>query len=165
MRQCHTVSSRINQRENGSLGLFKGFRKSKEPPPSPDDVANAAAEAFVESLAEVGVTANLDYSQESVFLLDEIIAQGWPTLRSDETYKLIPPVMGAYIGEVMVRHLDGSWTWGPSRPVVKFREGEIDPALWVQRRLNGEHHRYIAMSYTVLRVRLGRGMEEASPGA
>ena len=66
----------------------------------------------------------LDYSEQSVSTLEEMIEQqfeDWRPWRSGKVAKKSLPVaslVGAYLGEVMIRHLGGRWGWMPDFDVA-----------------------------------------------
>lgn len=81
------------------------------------------AELFVDTARDIGGLA-LDYSEASVAELDGWVDRLWdpngptPTENQlDSNTKLI----GAYLGEIMIRHGGGWWVWNPEprQPVVE----------------------------------------------
>jgi hypothetical protein len=90
----------------------------------------------------------LDYSEESVQTLEEMIDgqfEDWRPWRSGKVAKKNLPVaslVGAYLGELMIRHLGGHWGWMPDFDVaaVKLPSGTwtSPPAKAQKRFLNGK---------------------------
>jgi hypothetical protein len=93
--------------------------------PSPGPDMRRLAEQFVESMRELGW--ELDYSEQSVQTIEDMIERqfsDWrPWRRGKATRKNMPvaSLVGAYIGEVMVRNLSGEWGWMPEFAVAAVR--------------------------------------------
>ena len=85
------------------------------PDPGPD--MKGLAEEFVGLMRDLDW--ELDYSEQSVQTLEEMIEQqfeDWRLWRSGKVAKKNLPIaslVGAYLGEVMIRHLGGHWGWMP----------------------------------------------------
>jgi len=83
------------------------------------------AEQFVDSMREFGW--ELDYSEQSVRTIEDMIERqfsDWRPWRRGKAAKKNEPIaslVGAYVGEVMVRHLDGEWGWMPEFDVAAVR--------------------------------------------
>ena len=81
------------------------------PDPGPD--MKGLAEEFVGLMRDLDW--ELDYSEQSVQTLEEMIEQqfeDWRLWRSGKVAKKNLPIAslaGAYLGEVMIRHLGGHW--------------------------------------------------------
>jgi hypothetical protein len=66
----------------------------------------------------------LDYSEESIRTLEEMIDrqfEDWRPWRSGKVAKKNLPIAslaGAYVGEVMIRHVGGHWGWMPDFDVA-----------------------------------------------
>ena len=114
------------------------------PNPGPD--MKRLAEDFVRSMRDVDW--ELDYSEESIRTLEEMIDHqfaDWRPWRNGKAAKKNVPIaslVGAYLGEVMIRHVGGHWGWMPDFEVaaVKLRSGTwtSPPAKAQKRFLNGE---------------------------
>ena len=78
-----------------------------------DEVAanmSHAADICVRNAAKQEVV--LDYSEGSVEILDAMIDSFWgPAGPGSESFDGMVTVLGAYLGEVMVRNLDAKWTF------------------------------------------------------
>jgi hypothetical protein len=103
---------------------------------------NEMAEAFASVGREQGYT--LDYTEESVELLDHLISDvfGDPADESGRAhnsfYANMTPTIGAYLGSVMVRQLNGYWAYSDHKPCVVLNEFWTHPITKVQKRfLNG----------------------------
>ena len=104
------------------------------------------ADEFVGSMRELDW--ELDYSEQSVRTLEEMIDQqfaDWrPWRRGKVAEKNVPvaSLVGAYLGEVMIRHNGGHWGWMPDFDVaaVQFPSGTwtSPPAKAQKRFLNGK---------------------------
>lgn len=115
----------------------------RRPNPAPD--MKRIADEFVVSMREFGW--ELDYSEESVRTLEDIIngdLLDWRPWRYGKVAKRNLPIaslVGAYLGEVMVRHIGGHWGWMPDFDVaaVQLPTGTwtSPPAKAQKRFLNG----------------------------
>jgi hypothetical protein len=113
------------------------------PDPGPD-MKRLAAE-FVAAMRDLGW--ELDYSEQSVRTLEEMIEQQFEDWRPWRTGKVakknlpIASLVGAYLGEVMIRHLGGHWGWMPEFDVaaIQLRSGTwtSPPAKAQKRFVNG----------------------------
>lgn len=69
----------------------------------------------------------LDYSEPSLRTIEEMIERqfaDWRPWRRGKAARKNTPIaslVGAYVGEVMVRHLDGEWGWMPDFDVAAVR--------------------------------------------
>ena len=103
--------------------------------PSPAADMAKLANNFVEFAQESG--HELDYSEESLPTVERIIDAefaDWRPWRRGKAKKAAVPVaslVGAYVGEVMVRNLGGTWGWMP----------EYDSQLFRRRQADGRHRR------------------------
>lgn len=101
-----------------------------------------AAEVFVATSSDAGADYVFDFSAASVKQLDRMIARDWPPGEkpSDE----VVAVMGAYLGEVLVRTLGGRWTQASpaDEPGVLLGEGGLAfPMSKVRKRVDlGKTH-------------------------
>jgi hypothetical protein len=78
--------------------------------------ARMRAGLMVKSAAKLGV--QLDYSPESLAAIDMLIAKERETgvgLTKEMQFEMVS--LGAYVGEVLVRHLDAKWVRGSGQPV------------------------------------------------
>ena len=110
------------------------FFRRQAPADGTADKMHATAELFVETARKFGETA-FDFSEQSVKALEEWADHLWdPTgprpgeAELDSNAKL----MGAYLGEVVIRNLGGRWIWakgdGMAQPAVQLPNGSI---AWV----------------------------------
>ena len=89
-------------------------------PPSPEilNELKRIAQIHVDTAKQIS-GLDFDYSEASMALLDPMIEENWgenPPTQLESIVKII----GAYIGEVIVRHLQGQWAEGDGRWVVEF---------------------------------------------
>lgn len=69
----------------------------------------------------------LDFSEQSVQTLEEMIErqfEDWRPWRGGKVAKKNLPIaslVGAYLGEVMIRHIGGHWGWMPEFDVAAVR--------------------------------------------
>lgn len=90
--------------------------------PDPRWRMKGLADEFVEAMRELGW--QLDYSEQSVRTLEEMIERQFGGRRPWRRGKVagknrpIASLVGAYLGEVMVRHLDATWGWMPEFDVA-----------------------------------------------
>jgi hypothetical protein len=83
------------------------------------------AEQFVESMRDFGW--ELDYSEQSLGAIEEMIDSqfaDWRPWRRGKTAKKNEPIaslVGAYVGEVMVRNVGGQWGWMPDFDVAAVK--------------------------------------------
>jgi hypothetical protein len=114
------------------------------PDPGPD--MRRLADEFVHLMRDLDW--ELDYSEHSVETLEEMIEKqfgDWRPWRGGRPAKKNLPVaslVGAYLGEVMIRHLGGHWGWMPEFDVaaVELPGGTwtSPPAKAQKRFLNGK---------------------------
>ncbi len=62
---------------------------------------------------------DFDYSEESVALLDPMIEQNWGITPPVQLESIVQ-IIGAYLGEAIVRNLHGQWAGGDGRWVVEL---------------------------------------------
>ena len=85
------------------------------PDPGPD--MKRLADEFARSMRDLDW--ELDYSEQSVRTLEDMIDRqftDWRPWRSGKVAKKNLPIaslVGAYLGEVMIRHIGGHWGWMP----------------------------------------------------
>ncbi len=104
------------------------------------------ADDFVRSMRDFDW--ELDYSEQSIRMLEEMIDRqfaDWRPWRSGKVAKKNLPIaslVGAYLGEVMIRHVGGHWGWMPDFDVaaVQLPSGTwtSPPAKAQKRFLNGK---------------------------
>ena len=93
------------------------------PDPGPD--MKRLAEEFVGLMRDLDW--KLDFSEQSIQTLEEMIErqfEDWRPWRSGKVAKKNLPIaslVGAYLGEVMIRHLGGRWGWMPEFDVAAVR--------------------------------------------
>ena len=114
------------------------------PNPGPD--MQRLADDFVRSMRDFDW--EFDYSEESIRMLEEMIDRpfaDWRPWRSGKVAKKNLPIaslVGAYLGEVMIRHVGGHWGWMPDFDVaaVQLPSGTwtSPPAKAQKRFLNGK---------------------------
>jgi hypothetical protein len=112
--------------------------------PGPD--MQRLADDFVRSMRDF--EWELDYSEQSIRTLEEMIDRqfaDWRPWRSGKVAKKNLPIaslVGAYLGEVMIRHVGGHWGWMPDFDVaaVQLPSGTwtSPPAKAQKRLLNGK---------------------------
>jgi hypothetical protein len=102
---------------------------TERPDPGPD--MWRLAEEFVAAMAELGWS--LDFSEQSLATLEEMIDNqfsDWRPWRRGKAAKKnlsIASLVGAYTGEVMVRHLGARWGWMPEFDVAAV---QLPSAMW-----------------------------------
>ena len=114
------------------------------PDPGPD--MRRLADEFVGLMRDLDW--ELDYSEQSVGMLEEMIErqfEDWRPWRNGKVAKKNLPIaslVGAYLGQVMIRHLGGHWGWMPDFDVaaVQLPSGTwtSPPAKAQKRFLNGK---------------------------
>jgi hypothetical protein len=90
----------------------------------PASMMRMAADSFVKP-AIAGGAAWLDYSPQSVDRLDELIAESWPGVPEKGTYRSMVPAIGAYVGEVLVKHTGARWIRDPKEGYGVERDGQV----------------------------------------
>jgi cytochrome P450 len=149
------------QRHLGKEAFFDSSRQAYRVPPEllrperapqateasePDERLAAEMEEMAEAFASVGREKGyaLDYSEESVELLDRVISEvfGDPAdeegRADDSFFDNMTPTIGAYLGTVMVHRLDGHWTRNDDEPCVVVDGLWTYPIVKVEKRfLNG----------------------------
>jgi hypothetical protein len=99
------------------------------PDPGPD--MRRLADEFVAAMGELGWS--LDFSEQSLETLEEMIDNqfsDWRPWRRGKAAKKnvsIASLVGAYTGEVMVRHLGARWGWMPEFDVAAVR---LPSGMW-----------------------------------
>jgi hypothetical protein len=114
------------------------------PDPGPD--MQRLADEFVRSMRDF--EWELDYSEQSIRMIEEMIDRqfaDWRPWRRGKVAKKNLPIaslVGAYVGEVMIRHVGGRWGWMPNFDVaaVQLPSGTwtSPPAKAQKRFVNGE---------------------------
>jgi hypothetical protein len=117
------------------------------------------ADQFVESMRELGW--ELDYSEESLQTIEDMIDRqfgDWRPWRRGKTAKKNTPIaslVGAYVGEVMIRHVGGEWGWMPEYDVaaVKLPSGHwTSPPAKAQKRFMKGKEDNLVFYYEALRT-------------
>jgi hypothetical protein len=86
---------------------------------------NRLAEEFVASMRDLGW--ELDFSEQSVQTLEAMVEQqfeDWRPWRNGKVAKKNLPIaslVGAYLGEVMIRQIGGHWGWMPEFDVAAIQ--------------------------------------------
>ena len=93
-----------------------------------DDLADRqrkTAELFVKTSRKLA-GVEFDYSEDSGLALDPWIDRLWDPSRPPSEAELDSntKLMGAYLGEVMIRHGGGRWVWSEGVPAIE-RQGKI----------------------------------------
>ena len=95
-----------------------------------------AAAVFAKSINDQ-VDGTLDYSEESIPRLDDVIDQAWPKGPGEDTVRYTLPPIAAYVGEVVIRNIGGRWViedhYGV--PAIEFRDQVAIPINRVGKRL------------------------------
>jgi hypothetical protein len=127
------------------------------PNPGPD--MKRIAEEFVREMRELDW--ELDYAEESVQMLEEMIERqfaDWRPWRRGKAAKKNVPIaslVGAYLGELIIRHIGGHWGWMPDFDVaaVQLPNGTwtSPPAKAQKRFVNGREDDLVAY-YEVLKT-------------
>ena len=103
------------------------------------DKQRNAANLFVET-AERLLGVRFDYSEDSALALDPWIDRLWDPARPPSEAELDSntKLMGAYMGEVILRHGGGQWVWFDGLPAIE-RKGKIANVLnkVYKRQVNG----------------------------
>jgi hypothetical protein len=130
------------------------------------------ADGFVDQMRDFGW--NLDYSEQSLHVLEQMIDQqfaDWPPWRRGKAarkYLPIASLVGAYVGEVMLRCL-GGWGWMPDFDVaaVQMASGTwTSPPAKAQKRFrNGKEDDLVIYYETLARSwgELGRPLADPPP--
>jgi hypothetical protein len=114
--------------------------------PNPEPDMQRLADDFVRSMRDFDW--ELDYSEQSIQTLEEMIDRqfaDWRPWRRGKVAKKNAPIaslVGAYLGEVMIRHIGGQWGWMPDFDVaaVQLPSGTwtSPPAKAQKRFVNGK---------------------------
>jgi hypothetical protein len=89
---------------------------------------------------------DFDYSEASVGRLDDFAGQLWDPDRppGEDELDNLTKLMGAYLGEVMIRHVRGRWRWDPDGriPVIETDPGRLTYVLdkVYKRQVMGKEH-------------------------
>jgi hypothetical protein len=114
------------------------------------------AGSFLTLMDEMAPQLALDYSVESLQRLDQFISEHFepPGARRIETSLLLG--VGSYLGEVLVRQLDGAWA-EDGKPLVVDIEGlePINPLKKAQLRFQNGKQDSLAWVYHVLHKKVG----------
>lgn len=103
------------------------------------------ASLWVKTARKVGGWS-FDYSEASVTLLDEVIDDLWDPDRrpGEEELDSLTKLMGAYLGEVMIRNQGGRWSWSPDRQMPALLVGQTRWAYVLdkvyKRQVHGAEH-------------------------
>ena len=129
--------------------------------PDPGSDMKRLADEFARSMRDLDW--ELDYSEQSVQTLEDMIDRqftDWRPWRSGKVAKKNFPIaslVGAYLGEVMIRHMDGRWGWMPEFDVaaVQLPSGNwtSPPAKAQKRFLNGKEDDLV-FYYEALKTRV-----------
>jgi hypothetical protein len=131
------------------------------PDPGPD--MTRLAEEFVASMRDLGW--ELDFSERSVRTLEEMVEgqfEDWRPWRSGKVAKKNLPIaslVGAYLGEVMIRHIGGHWGWMPEFDVaaVQLPSGTwTSPPAKAQKRFVNGREDNLAIYYEALKDQVKR---------
>jgi hypothetical protein len=102
----------------------------------------------------------LDYSEDSIEVLEEIVSSVAETLNSeDEEFQV--RLWGGYLGEVVRRRYDGEWTMSSypggitSVPTLEVRGSRLYPLVKVYRRLTMGKVENLVTFYRLVASRLG----------
>lgn len=126
------------------------------PNPGPD--MERLADDFVRSMRDLDW--ELDYSEESIRTLEDMIDRqfaDWRPWRSGKVAKKNLPIaslVGAYLGEVMIRHVGGRWGWMPDFDVaaVQLPSGTwTSPPAKAQKRFLGGEEDDLVVYYQALK--------------
>jgi hypothetical protein len=116
------------------------------------------ANGFVDFARESGY--ELDYSEASLPTVERIIDaefSDWRPWRRGKAKKANVPVaslVGAYVGEVMVRNLGGTWGWMPEFDVAAVQTkagGWTSPPAKAQKRFVNGHEDNLVFYYEALK--------------
>jgi hypothetical protein len=127
--------------------------------PSLEEMMEGYAAAAV-GLARQEYNQLLDYSAESIDLLDEILVLVGETPDHDLDFEV--RLWGSYLGEVLRRRYSGSWEMtsypgGTSAvPSVEVRGSRLFPLIKVYRRLTAGDEDDLRSFYTMVTDRLGK---------
>ncbi len=123
------------------------------------------AAAFVKAGAEEGEV--LDYSESSLARVNNMIDELWgdpETGKAEERFlETMAPVVGAYVGEVIVRDLGGSWKLDPEEgiPAVRSPTGvRAFPVAKAEKRFLNGHEDDLSFYYKVIKD-MWRGSRKA----
>jgi hypothetical protein len=140
---------------------MKNLRTRLESKAFPD--LGAMMEGYAQAAAELARTEfqrELDFSSESVEVLDEILVVVSESPEKDLDFEV--RLWGSYLGEVLRRRYVGGWemTQYPGGtvavPAVDVRGSRLFPLMKVYRRLTAGEEEDLASFYAMVVERLGR---------
>jgi len=140
---------------------MKNLRTRLESKAFPD--LGAMMEGYAQAAAELARTEfqrELDFSSESVEVLDEILVVVSESPEKDLDFEV--RLWGSYLGEVLRRRYVGGWemTQYPGGtvavPAVDVRGSRLFPLMKVYRRLRAGKEEELASLYAMVVERLGR---------
>lgn len=110
-----------------------------------------AANTFIEGMDREG--EHLDFSDSSVNRLDGLIDEFWPRGPSEDTLNYTAPMIGAFLGEVIVRNIGGRWVDDRefNQPAVEYGEERILPISKVLKRLTEGPEHSLGIFYAEIR--------------
>ena len=160
MPQRHGVISLVHCRDVVFIEMSE-LRKQLESAAFPDlgTMMEGYAQGAVE-LARKEFEQNLDFSSESVDVLDEILILVGESPELDLDFEV--RLWGSYLGEVLRRRYAGSWemTQYPGGtvavPAVDVRGSRLFPLMKVYRRLTVGEEEDLRSFYSMVTERLGR---------
>jgi hypothetical protein len=84
------------------------------------------SELFLETAKKLG-DMTFDYSEQSVEQLESFVDRLWDPNAPPSEAELdsLTKLIGAYLGEVMIRNVGGHWAWSPDRnmPAIETDQG------------------------------------------
>ena len=121
----------------------------------------AAAGALVQAFTGAGIVG-LDYSPASLTVLDQVIDREWPPGQKPATETI--GMMGAYLGEVLVRNLGARWTdqTPTGEPGLKVGDGIAFPLSKVVKRVDIGNTHSLSHFYSELASYLVQGPTRTS---
>lgn len=131
-----------------------------------DAMMAAYAEQAVQ-VAEKDYLRNLDYSEASIKLLEDVVAHAGKGLESeDEGYHI--RLWGGYFGEVIRRIYGGEWEMmvypggETAMPALNVNGSRLFPLLKVSRRLSMGEHENLVNFYLMVTARLSKSPSVAN---
>jgi hypothetical protein len=137
------------------------LRKRLESTPFPD--LGSMMEGYSKAAVEIALSdyrQTLDFSADSVDILDEILVMVGETPDHDVDYEV--RLWGAYLGEIIRQRYAGGWemTQYPGGtvavPAVDVRGSRLFPLMKVYRRLTVGEEEDLRSFYTMVTERLGK---------
>lgn len=109
------------------------------------------AATFIEAMSREG--EHLEFSESSMNRLDGLIDEFWPEGPSDDTLRHTAPMIGAFLGETIVRNIGGHWVDDRefSQPAVEYGEERILPISKVLKRFTDGPEHSLAHFYSEIR--------------